>query len=55
MFAAGWPGDNVQPDAAVNRVRVAVATLRKLGLRPHLVTRGDGYMLAPELVVRPGS
>ena len=29
---AGWPGEPVLPDSGANRVYVAVATLRKLGL-----------------------
>lgn len=51
LFAAGWPGERASRDAAVNRVRVAVATLRKLGLRPHLLTRTDGYLLDPDVAI----
>jgi len=41
----GWPGERVLADAAATRVRVAIATLRQLGLRTLLVTRDDGYAL----------
>ncbi len=41
----GWPGERVLADAAATRVRVAIATLRQLGLRSVLVTRDDGYAL----------
>src|SRR5690606_37177277 len=47
LFAAGWPGERVDPRCALNRVRVALATLRKLGLREHHRTRPDGYSLDP--------
>ena len=46
VLAAGWPGEVVLPDAASNRVYVAMATLRKLGLAPILHTSDDGYRLA---------
>ena len=35
--------------AAAHRVRVAVATLRKMGLRDCLVTTPEGYALTPAL------
>jgi hypothetical protein len=54
LFAAGWPGERISREAASNRVRVAVATLRRLGLRPYLLTRSDGYVLAPQLTIRTG-
>lgn len=46
LFALGWPGERVHRDAALNRVRVALATLRKLGLRDVIATDGDGYRLS---------
>jgi hypothetical protein len=49
LLAAGWPGERVLPEAAAHRVRVAVSTLRKLGLREHLRTTEDGYSLAPDV------
>jgi tetratricopeptide (TPR) repeat protein len=47
LLAAGWPGERVQADAGAHRVRVALSTLRKLGLRAVLVTMPDGYALDP--------
>jgi predicted ATPase len=45
LVSAGWPGERVLVDAAATRVRVAIATLRQLGLRSTLLTRDDGYVL----------
>src|SRR5690606_1742568 len=53
-LAAGWPGEVLARKAAANRVRVAVSTLRKLGLKRVLLTRGDGYLLDPEVPVVTG-
>jgi DNA-binding SARP family transcriptional activator len=47
--ALGWPREKIQTDAAANRLRVAIATLRRLGLGELLETRGDGYRLAPTI------
>ncbi len=52
LIAAGWPGQSVHPTSAQNRLHVAVNALRKLGLRPLIVTRDDGYLLAPSVRVR---
>ncbi|MEZ4444363.1 MAG: hypothetical protein R3B72_35140 [Polyangiaceae bacterium] len=54
LFARGWPGQHIQHDSAATRVRVAIATLRKLGLRPVLLTRDDGYLFDPEAAIEPG-
>jgi len=51
LFAVGCPGERAAAAAAAHRVRVALATLRKMGLKEHLVTRGDGYALAVGLPV----
>ncbi|MBX3246503.1 MAG: hypothetical protein KF901_04905 [Myxococcales bacterium] len=51
LIAAGWPGERVLPHAAANRLRVAIATLRKLGLHEVLVTRGSAYLLHPAVPV----
>jgi len=45
----GWPGERIATAAAHNRVKVAVATLRRLGLGRVLLTRDDGYLLDPEV------
>jgi tetratricopeptide (TPR) repeat protein len=52
LIAAGWPGQSLLPTAAQNRLHVAVNSLRKLGLRPLIVTRDDGYLLTPSVRVR---
>ncbi len=43
---AGWPGEKLISDSGANRVYVAVATLRKLGLRDAIERREGGYRLA---------
>lgn len=45
LLAAGWPDEKVLPSAAQNRVRVALSTLRTLGLRSLLVTESGGHRL----------
>jgi predicted ATPase len=52
LFAAGWPGQSIAPASAQNRLHVALNSLRKLGLRPLVITRDDGYMLTPSVRVR---
>lgn len=47
LFACAWPGERVLHDAALNRVRVAINTLRRLGLP--IKSDGDGYFLDPEV------
>jgi hypothetical protein len=47
VIREGWPGEQIRPDAALNRARVALATLRKLGLRSVLLTVEGGYLLDP--------
>lgn len=44
---ATWPDEQILPAAAKNRVRVAIAQLRSLGLREVLQTEGEGYRLDP--------
>jgi hypothetical protein len=51
LFAAGWPGERARPSAAAHRVRVGIATLRKMGLRELLVTTPTGYALAADAPV----
>jgi hypothetical protein len=52
LLAAGWPGEKVLPSAAQNRVRVALSTLRTLGLRTALVTEKGGHRIDEKLPVR---
>ncbi|HVY46586.1 MAG TPA: hypothetical protein VHB21_11945 [Minicystis sp.] len=47
LLDAGWPRQNLLVDAAKNRVYVAVAQLRAMGLRDVLVRKDDGYLLDP--------
>ncbi|MEZ4298889.1 MAG: hypothetical protein R3B70_28325, partial [Polyangiaceae bacterium] len=49
LVAAAWPGERVLPEAAAHRVRVAISTLRKLGLRDLLHTTEEGYLLDPSV------
>ncbi len=51
LLGAGWPGEQVQAEAASTRVRVAIATLRRLGLERIIVTRDDGYLIDPDLTI----
>lgn len=51
LLAIGWPEERVIHKAGANRVYVALATLRQLGLRRHLLSRDDGYLLDPALAV----
>jgi predicted ATPase/predicted negative regulator of RcsB-dependent stress response len=55
LLAAGWPGEKVLPQAAQNRVRVALSTLRTLGLRTALVTEKGGHRLDERLPTRRAS
>jgi hypothetical protein len=51
IVRVGWPGERIGADAAVNRVRVALATLRRLGLRAAIKTGQGGYLLDPAIAV----
>ena len=50
LIARIWPGERIVPRAALNRLRVTVASLRKLGLDEVLLTRRGGYLLDPRAV-----
>ncbi|UJR85471.1 Hypothetical protein I5071_75510 [Sandaracinus amylolyticus] len=52
LVAAGWPGEKVMPLAAQNRVRVAVTTLRNLGLRGVVVFKEGGHLLDASVPLR---
>ncbi len=56
LIQAAWPGQKFVGDSAANRVYVAIAALRNLGLGDLLQTRSGGYMLEPhaELIVDRG-
>ncbi len=51
LIAAGWPGEKIQKRAAANRLRVALFSLRRLGLQDLIVTKPDGYQLEPSASV----
>ena len=55
LLAIGWPGEKVVGDAGGNRVRVAVSTLRRLGLASVLVTSDAGYFLESRAFKIPGT
>jgi tetratricopeptide (TPR) repeat protein len=47
LFAAGWPGVRIQAQSASNRLYVALAKLRKMGLKLLILRAEDGYLLDP--------
>lgn len=49
VFAAGWPGQKADFEAARARVYTAIRTLRRLGLEDVLLRQDDGYLLDPRL------
>jgi predicted ATPase len=46
IIACGWPGERMRSESAQNRAYVALAALRKLGLRAFMVTGAGGYSLS---------
>ncbi|MCA9627343.1 MAG: tetratricopeptide repeat protein [Myxococcales bacterium] len=52
LIEAGWPGERMTPFAAQNRLKVALSTLRKLGLRELLLRDEQGYHLDPGVPAR---
>lgn len=48
---AGWPNETLVAEAASNRTHVALALLRKSGLKPWLLRTEGGYLLDPALPV----
>jgi hypothetical protein len=49
VLEACWPGEKMSATAAQNRVKVALSTLRKMGLRDLIQHHPDGWMLDPSL------
>lgn len=49
LVAAGWPGEKIRAEAAINRIHVALSTLRRLGLRDVLLTVEQGYAFDPAI------
>jgi len=54
LLARGWPGERVLIEPGLNRVRVAIATLRRLGLRTVLKNEGEGYLLDSAVPIAVG-
>ncbi len=50
LIAAGWPGEQILPRAAKNRLHVALTTLRQLGLGAAIRLDEHAYALDPEIV-----
>ncbi|HTJ85252.1 MAG TPA: hypothetical protein VL400_26225 [Polyangiaceae bacterium] len=48
---AGWPGETASPASVAQRVRVATASLRKLGLQRVILTLPGGYLIDPRIGV----
>ena len=53
LAAAGWPEDDPSARAVINRVYVAMSTLRSLGLREALDRTPQGYRFDVETPVEP--
>ena len=51
LLEAGWPGERVRHESGMLRVYSVIRRLRALGLASALVTRDDGYLLDPEVMV----
>jgi len=49
LLVAGWPGERLVKQSGANRVYVAVATLRELGLGELLRKHAAGYLLDPDV------
>ncbi len=47
LVAEGWPDERILWGPALNRLKVALSTLRKLGLRDALERHEQGYLLDP--------
>jgi hypothetical protein len=52
LVRVGWPGENPVPEAGLNRLRVAISTLRKLGLGDVVQRWDGGYRLDPSVPCR---
>lgn len=50
LVAAGWPGEKLLADSGANRVYVAIATLRRQGLRDVIERREGGYRIAVDVM-----
>ena len=46
-----WPGERMRRESGVHRVRQAMHRLRRAGLQDVLLSRGEGYLLDPNVTV----
>jgi len=51
LVSRAWPGESHVNDSGLNRLRVAISRLRKLGLGDLIVSRTGGYALAESLTI----
>ena len=51
IFSVAWKGEAAAAKSAANRVRVALTTLRSLGLRKAIETSERGYRLSENAIV----
>lgn len=51
LIACGWPGEKLLPDAASNRLHVALSEMRKMGLADAIQYRRGGWMLDPAMAI----
>lgn len=51
LLEVGWPGEKMRADAGAHRVRVAISTLRKMGLGGVIETGEDGYRVHKDVAV----
>lgn len=55
LVACGWPDERMEHDAAKNRLRVAIARLRELGLDRAIVGLRGGYLVDPDVALEVAS
>jgi predicted ATPase len=53
LLEVGWPGEKMRADAGAHRVRVAISTLRKMGLSGIVLTDEDGYRVRADVRILP--
>ncbi|WP_169788765.1 ATP-binding protein [Vulgatibacter incomptus] len=51
LVEIGWPGEQIRPDAAANRVYTAIWFLRSVGLAGAIRHHAEGYLLDPAISV----
>jgi predicted ATPase len=51
LIAAGWPGEKIGADAALNRAYVGMTTLRKRGLGQVIVRASGGYAISRAITI----